>query len=172
MALVNISPPWVIFYKEVVNMFKFDPHVHVVFDNDQRLLKLYVDTPRKAAALFKYMPKFKKYGNVIMHIEIIPADSGEFELDDVSIADLFEGNTALSFIKKIEGIFRDCMTYVVFVNKVVQYFSDNLCDAYGNTSTLYEDIARDIFEVEDGVMFCTDLPVEQKSIGTPLGEWP
>ena len=167
----NISSPWVIFYREVVEMFKADPHVHVVFDNDECLLKLYVDTPRKAAAVQKYMPDFKQYGNVTLHIEVIPAN-GIADQTDVTLCDLFEGNAALNYIKKIQGIFRDNMTYVVFANKVVQYFSDNLCDVYGNTSTLYECIARDIFEVPEGVMFCTDAPADLKKIGAPLGEWP
>jgi len=50
------------------------------------------------------------------------------------------------------------LTYVLFKNKVVQYFIDNIGDYNGMKSTLYEDIARDIFEDVDGVFFCTALP--------------
>ena len=46
--------------------------------------------------------------------------------------------------------------YVVFKNRVVQYWSDNLGDINGNTSTLYENIARDVFGETDNVCFNTD----------------
>ena len=43
----------------------------------------------------------------------------------------------------------------VFAKEVVQYWNDSLSDPYGKVSTLYQDIAKDIFEDTDGVMFCT-----------------
>ena len=64
----------------------------------------------------------------------------------------------------------DAAKYVIFANKVVQYFNDSLSDAHGVCSTLYQDIARDVFGDDCGVYFCTDL--EEKSTGAPLGEWP
>lgn len=49
-------------------------------------------------------------------------------------------------------------TYVVFEKEVVQYWNDNLADYNGLTSTLYQDLAKEIFEDAnlDGVYFCTD----------------
>jgi hypothetical protein len=62
-------------------------------------------------------------------------------------------------------------TYVIFKNCVVQFFNDNLNDAFGNVSTLYQDIAPAVFEnTPIGVHYCTD--VERGNLGKPLGEWP
>jgi len=49
------------------------------------------------------------------------------------------------------------MNHVVFENKVVQYFNDQLDDPYGVKSALYEDLARDVFEDSEGVFFNTQV---------------
>ena len=59
--------------------------------------------------------------------------------------------------------------YVVFKNRVVQFFNDNLNDIYGNISTLYQEIASDVFKEISGVNYCTDI---EERVGAPLGEWP
>ena len=48
------------------------------------------------------------------------------------------------------------MSHVVFENRVVQYFNDCLNDPYGLESTLFEDIARDVFIETNGVYFNTE----------------
>ena len=60
------------------------------------------------------------------------------------------------------------LTYVVFTNKVVQFFNDNLNDIYGNVTTLYQEIASDVFDIESGVFFCTDF---KKEVGNER-QWP
>lgn len=45
---------------------------------------------------------------------------------------------------------------MLFKKEVVQYFTDNLGDYNGYRSTLYENIARDIFGDIVGVFFCTN----------------
>jgi len=44
-----------------------------------------------------------------------------------------------------------------------------LNDIYGNTSTLYQDIAAEVFEDQPGIFYCTDI---EGKVGKPLGEWP
>ena len=63
-------------------------------------------------------------------------------------------------------------TKLVFKNCVVQFFNDNLNDAHGLISTLYQEIADDVLVNIDfhGVYYCTD--VEVGKLGKPLGEWP
>ena len=63
-----------------------------------------------------------------------------------------------SYVEEVTGIFSNPITYVVFVNEVVQYYNDNLSDIHGLRSTLYQEIAKDIFETRLGVYYCTDLP--------------
>ena len=62
-------------------------------------------------------------------------------------------------------------TYVVFKNCVVQFFNDNLNDPHGVLSTLYQDIAREVFGdcgMAGGVAYCTDV---ERKVGMPIDEW-
>ena len=79
----------------------------------------------------------------------------------------FEGNPAFSYAVTVGGISSNDFNYVVFKNKVVQYWNDNLGDINGNESTLYQEIAKDIFEDCTGIYFCTDT---EKNLGKPLSE--
>lgn len=83
----------------------------------------------------------------------------------------FENNPVYCTAVRIDTIFSNDITYVVFKNKVVQFFNDNLNDLHGNVSTLYQEIAHDVFDMTslNGVMFCTDI---EAKVGMPLGEWP
>ena len=157
MARVKLSAPWDEFYNEVNELFRYDDEVRVVFFEEQKKIKLFVDNPAKAEALQKLLPQKKEWGKVVLLIEVIPSNKEkktELTRNIWSVA--FTGNTAVSFIYTIDGIFNNTLTYVVFVNEVVQYFNDNLGDINGNRSTLYEDIARDVFGHVDGTFFCTD----------------
>ena len=46
--------------------------------------------------------------------------------------------------------------FVVFVPEVVQFYNDDLGDINGLCSTLYQDLAKDLFGEEAGIYFCTD----------------
>ena len=48
------------------------------------------------------------------------------------------------------------LTYVVLKKEVVQFFNDNLNDIHGLETTLYQTIAKDVFD-GTGVFFCTDI---------------
>jgi len=81
----------------------------------------------------------------------------------------FKDNPVVSYIQPIEGIFMNGAVYVVFANKVVQFFNDDLTDIHGAWSGLYENIAEEILTAPNHVFFCTDLPPMSNA---PLGEWP
>ena len=66
------------------------------------------------------------------------------------------GNPVFAFTKTNEGVFTIPLSYVVFKNRVVQFFADNLQDVNGNITTLYETIAKDVFGETPGICFCTD----------------
>ena len=175
MAHVKLAPPWITYVSEVEQMFKYDRQVHVVYDNDEMTLKLYVDDGSKADAIAKLMPEEMVFGNVTLKIVIIPSNTTKVPRmgrEDVYI-DAFRGNPACAFVKTVKGIFTNDLTYVVFAKRVVQYFNDDLGDVYGQCSTLYQNIAKDIFLPQEGVCFCTDAK-DPDLIETcsPLGEWP
>ena len=165
MAKIKLSSPWNIYVDEVTQMFKGDPEVHVIYDEEKNKLSLYVDNSTKAEALSRLLPLDKTWGNVTLSIAIIPANHtstvGNLTTNEQLCRAAFSGNKALSFIKTITGIFVNNLTYVVFENKVVQFFNDDLSDIYGQCSTLYQNIAADIFEAPEGVFFCTDVPDEE-----------
>ena len=160
MALLNLSSPWVIFYREVQALFAEDPSVHVVYDEQENHINLYVDKGDKAEALSLLLPDKKMFGDVTVRLSIIPANNGDGLFGDYDKAELFEiaffDNNAYSFSKTITGVFTNNLTYVVFKKKVVQYFNDDLGDAFGLCSTLYQNIAKDVFKEMDGVYYSTD----------------
>lgn len=104
-----------------------------------------------------------------MKIVIIPANN------DITRSDLIKtalaGNPIVSYVEHID-ILNNPIDYVVFEKEVVQYFNDNLGDIHGVESTLYENLAREVFEEHDGVFFCTDIDDFAAGIEAPLGEWP
>lgn len=166
MARLRKSSPWIIFYRELQELFRYDDEVKVIYDDnpDEALyeVRLYVETTVKADALEKLLPTEKVFGNVTLTIKVIPANT--LEHTNVPLYEAaFEGNEALSYIKTVGGgILSNDITYVVFKNQVVQYFSDDLSDPHGLTSTLYQDIAERVFEQKEGIFFCTDIPEENE----------
>lgn len=174
MAKLKLSPPWDIYYREVEELFKEDPEVRVIYDEEENVISLYVDNQVKADALSALMPEVKEFGNVKLYIKVIPSNVATLCATSLShISDALEGNGALSYIKTVRGLFNNDVTYVVFKNKVVQYFNDSLFDVNGLCSTLYQNIAEDVFNHVDGVFYCTDVPNNGVgSLGKPLGEWP
>jgi hypothetical protein len=160
MAQLKMDPPWVTRYKEIRELFAPDPDVHVIYDNDERIVTLYVDEGDKAYALEKLLPPVYEFGTGTLTVKIVPANKMENSFvastPDALFDMAFFNNDAYQYSKTITGIFTNNLTYVVFTKVVVQYANDNLGDIYGNTSTLYEVLARDVFGDTEGVCFCTD----------------
>ena len=173
MAL-KLAAPWTTYYRQVQALFKKDPEVGVVFDEEDVELRLYVNNRIKADALTQLLPNTMVFGNVELKIAVIPANADEEtvefknELDIVRRA--LEGNEAVAAFYPIEYVFSNAMLYVAFKREVVQFFNDDLGDIRGMCSTLYADIAKTLFGTLKGVFFCTDS--ENAKVGMPLGEWP
>lgn len=146
--------PWMIYVHQLEAMFKQDPMVKVHFDEETFTVKLYVEGNTKAEALMELLPDSKKFGNVELKIRVLPANLGDSKVDLFYAA--FEGNPALSYIKTISGVSSNEFNFVVFKKEVVQYYSDNLGDINGVNSTLYQDLAKELFGTHDGVYYCTD----------------
>lgn len=179
MARVALSSPWEIYYSEVKELFRYDPEVHVLYDDEKKTISLYVDNMAKADALGEILPEEKVLGNVSVYLDIISANDAKNLAEDYTgtiYERAFRGNPAFSYVHRVTGVFSYNVIYVVFANRVVQFFTDNLADVNGNCSTLYETIAGDVLLRPVGVYFCTDIehPVYNHSVslGKPLGEWP
>ena len=165
---MKLSPPWLTFYHELEQLFGQDEEIKLVFDESTYHIKLYVDDTDKANALAILLPVERQFGNITVKISIYPPNLAEGESLDL-FEKAFAGNPILKGTASAQGIYAG-LKYVIFENKVVQFFNDNLDDAHGVKSTLYQDIAKDVFGDTDGIFFCTDLAYE--GLGAPLGEWP
>ena len=168
MAKVNLSPPWVEYYKEVSEFFRDDQEIGVLYDESKNELRIYVDNPDRAVALAELFPLEKNFGNVKLYISIIPSNKkvNNNKLKAAypsTVAAALANCPAVDSIKEVKTFFDMDLTYVLFKNKVVQYFIDNIGDYNGMRSILYEDIARNILEDVDGVFFCTALPNNSSS---------
>lgn len=155
MGNAKLSPPWINYVNELVELFGQDPDVIVRYNEDENKVSLFVEGTEKAMALEKLLPSEKEFGGAVLTIEVVPANSDEDPTDADLIKMAFKGNPVVEGIADRE-LFAHEVTYVAFAKEVVQYFNDNLGDLWGNKSTLLEDIARDVFDGRSkDVYFCT-----------------
>lgn len=164
----HLSPPWVTLYHMISKFFEYDSEVKVEQDEETYAINLYVEDQRKADALTKLLPASKEYGNITVAINVIPANVEE-PSKILLFQDAFEGNEAISCFYTGCGPCKN-INYIAFDPIVVQFFNDQLDDINGLKTTLYADIAKEVFGQQDGIYFCTD-PVDE-SLEIPLGEWP
>ena len=165
MAKLKLSPPWDTYYDELNVMFKNDPSVHVVMDDDEYTVKLYVENPEKADALHELLQEEVQFGNVTLKVTVVPANTqnesrfthnkNHPKYMELIFRAAFDGNSALYDVVTVQGVFGFSACYVIFNKEVVQYYNDNMSDINGLCSTLYENIARDIFKPDLGAFYCT-----------------
>lgn len=154
---VDLSAPWITYYEKLYLLFKKDPEVSVAFkqngDGDKKI-EIYVSNNRKAEAISKILPCYVSFGNVIVPIIVLPSND-ENEDWIYNFMDAFDGNEIIDDVVQDAGLTRD-MNYIVFRKEVAQYYNDNIQSVDGLSSTLYEDIAREIFkDAPAGTFFCT-----------------
>ena len=170
MAKLGLSSPWIVYYRKVEALFKHDSEVRVILDEERMELSLFVADERKADALMRLLPEEVDFGNVTLRVIVVPPNCNGVFSAEGNIVDAFAGNEALAYVQKVVGIFDTPITYVVFEKEVVQYFTDNLGDIHGIESTLYQNLAKEVFNHLDNVYYCTDI--EEYDLAMPLGEWP
>lgn len=166
---LKLSTPWVTQYRKLEAMFGEDPDIileYVAGDGEDPSVKMLVNGQDKADAIAQILPESYDFGNVKMNVTIIPANKKES--NEALFRAAFEGNPAFSYAVTAEGIFTNPVTYVVFRNKVVQFWNDDLGDVNGNETTLYEEIAPVVFDPAiEGVCFCTDT---SENVGAPVSK--
>ena len=155
---IKMAPPWVTYANALMAMFEKDPDIKVTYDNENLGVKLYVNGSAKADALTKLLPAEKSFGNVTLKISVVPANDNPEDMVKL-FRDAFFGNEAVADIwtAPMEVTQSNPLTYVIFRKEVVQYYNDDLSDAHGNRNTLYQEIAKEIFEDHRGIFFCTDV---------------
>ena len=179
---LKISPPWVTYINKIQAMFDPDPHIacNIVWTGKPSItLSIAEKEPEKAVAIRQLLPEFVTFGNVnlTINVDCPKVVNIAFATNKELFETAFAGNPVFAYCvaPKQEGYWYLDFVYVVFKNCVVQFFNDNLNDAHGLISTLYQNIAEELFEsaILHGngmVAYCTD--VERGALGKPLGEWP
>lgn len=171
---LKLAPPWITYVNKLEALFDPDPQLAFNIDYDEMTVTIAGNNEDKNTALWCLLPEEKIFGNIVLKIVIDgPIDNIAFRTQKELFDTAFAGNPvyAYSVTPSGESWFYSA-TYVVFKNCVVQFFNDNLNDCHGVLSTLYQDIASEIFEDANlnGVYYNTDI--ERGNLGKPLGEWP
>ena len=151
---LKLTSPWVTLYKEMQELFGEDPDITISFDNDIPCVKLRVQGAVKAEALMKILPESKTFGNIECKIIVIPAKEDEEDILN-TYRNAFTGNPVFDSVQKIDDFAGTAYNYVIFRKGVAQFYNDNIADVDSKTSMLYQDIAKEVFEPEAGVFFCT-----------------
>ena len=144
--------PWVVYAKKVQELFGKDEGVKVEFTNEPPHLKLYVEGDGKADAISKLLPGEVTFGNVTMPIEVVPSNLDDSRMSLLKRA--FEGNPVVKEFRITEA-FGNTLDFLIFKKEVVQYKNDDISEADGVCSTLYQDIAKEVLGESEGVYFCT-----------------
>lgn len=175
---LKISPPWVTYVNKLEALFDGDPLIAFNVNyagEDGPSVVLATNDGDKAAALVKILPEEVSFGNVVLSIGVdCPNMSNRAFITKKELFETaFKGNPVFAYAvcPSEDGYQWMTVTYVVFKNCVVQFFNDNLNDCHGIISTLYQEIAAEIFaDTVSGVYYNTDIEVGK--LGMPLGEWP
>lgn len=153
---MTLSPPWVIYSRKIEALFKGDEDVKVIYNNDEVSVTIYVNNDEKAEAISKILPSVINFGNVNLNITVA-TDRLQSEDRLALFKKAFEGNPNVVDIFSINGVYENPVNYVIFKKEVIQYYSDNLNNPHGITSTLNEEIAKEIFSAEKSICFTTDV---------------
>lgn len=151
---VGLSSPWSIYYKQLEEFFLKDPDIDMAFNEKDYIITMRVASPMKAEALQQLLPAEKTFGNVTVKLNIVPANLGSDILD--LFARALDGNPIVTDICTVEAMGMKS-AFIVFEREVVQYFNDDLTDANGVCSTLYQELAKEIFGENLGVFYSTDV---------------
>lgn len=169
MAKLNLSAPWDEYYEEIKCFFGEDELTHVVYDREKYIINIYVEDGEKATALDQLLIEEIHFGDITLSIDVIPANEDGFSDKEFKGAELFDtalnSNCNYAFARTVQLLFNNPLTYVVFSPEIAQYYTDDLGDWNGFRTTLYQEIAKDIFVELDGVHYCTDEKV------VDLGTW-
>lgn len=137
-----LSPPWYLFRNQVNATLGKDKCVQVdelQEVNDARyVLNIHVCRKAKAKSLAVFMDRTEQFGNIAVDIRILdshgkevpskglPSDATEIR---ETLTRALKGNCY--FVGTLDGNFTNAF-FLEFTKSVVQYYGDNLADAYGN----------------------------------------
>lgn len=151
---------WVEYAQCVKALFEHDDDIIVSYDNNNTTVTLYVDNAIKADALMEMQargifPAERQYGNVTLKVEVVPANDAVSETDLYAAA--FNGNPVFDGIAGVESMGMS-IAFALFMPAAVQYYSDDLSEYGGITTTTYGELAKRVFEIKDVKISSSHLP--------------
>ena len=171
---LKLSPPWITYLNQLEALFDGDPQIAFNWDAENYTIAIACNNGDKCAALMKLLPDTKEFGNITLKIIVDGKPSNRAFVNNVELFETaFKGNPAFAYAvaPADDGYWYMDFTYVVFKNCVVQFFNDNLNDCHGLVSTLYQDIAEEVFADANlvGVHYNTDI---ETKLGQMPKQWP
>lgn len=149
--------PWEHYVSKVEQLFKYDAEVQVVYSERDNILTLFVSDETKAVAIDELMPQSVSFNNTTIDINVQIPKKDKVK-SPRSIALLYEmafyNNPIFSYVKTVSTV---DLTYVVFAPIIAQYYNGDLNDINGQCTTLYQEIAKDVFKPQEKVRYCTDF---------------
>lgn len=152
----DASAPWLEHYRKIEQVFLSDEDVTVGYDDGSKTVKVFVKGTDKAEALAKYIKPEIDFGNVTLHVDVIP-DNTEKTTTEM-LQDAFTGNDLFAGIAE-ETVCGGSIIYAVFEPDVIQFWNDNIGSPYGVNTMTVEQAARDVFQMDDALI-CSDLKAE------------
>lgn len=153
---VKLVSPWAEHARKIEALFESDPDVKVEYNNDVPEVTLYVIGIDKADALTKLLPVSKNFGSIELKITVIP-NNVEAATPDQLFRKAFFRNPAFNFAETVHNVLMsNPTTYIVFKPEIVQYYNDDIGDYFGHRSTLYQYLAKEVFNDIPGVYYSTN----------------
>lgn len=157
----TLATPWSTLYKKICALFERDDELQISelekVDGNYTF-SITSDNAVKLRSLEKLLKSEYEFGNVKLIITFVYLDAGADVITVSDLKNVFCGNTMVRDI--VSGTLPGgaTKTYVVFSKEVVQFYNDDLTDAYGNYNGLAEDIAREVFvDGGPGLSYSTDI---------------
>lgn len=160
MAEIQMQAPWVVYAKKVKALFEHDNDVIVgeptELGDGGYNLEIRVHGDDKAESVAKVLPEDVEFGNVALHVMVIPDNDGKMTIID-HLRRAFAGNPALVDVMEVPVVpGGPSMAFALFAPEVVQIECDNAASPYGIVTTTYEGVAKDVLNV-GGVMIASDV---------------
>lgn len=154
---LKLSAPWNAYVRKVKALFGKDPQIKIVYDESTMRLVLYVDDLPKREALKLLLQGKRGFGNVVLDVIVMSSTSMGYSNTETLLKTAFKDNPVFFDADTVnpDGC-SNPFTYVSFKNETVQLWNDNLSDPHGITTTLYQDIAKDVLNLPSNVYYCTE----------------
>lgn len=155
---VQLAPPWIAHYHKIQALFEHDPDVKVSYNNDDYTVVIGVIGYDKSEAIARLVKPEVVFGNITLKVKVTLVNIEAADIID-TFKTAFRGNPTVVAAEKINLPGVGSASHVVFRKEVVQFFNDDICDVYGVESTLFENIANDVFvySSSDPVYYSTDI---------------